>query len=227
MFAPIEKIVAWLRAGYPEGIPEGDYIPLVALLRRRMTDDEIAAVGERLERSGLLPADPTRVGAEILRVLDEVPSHDEIQRVIAQLSAGGWAVNTDEPRVPVLGPTVHLFLGPVGSGKTDLARQLAAAGAIRFNLGDWMARLVPDLAPGSDAYEHAAHGVRAFVWETADQVLSSGGDVVLDWNAWSRAERADAVARAGRSGAQVVLHELVPDQGEPASEAEGLRIVRS
>lgn len=116
----------------------------------------------------------------------------------------------------------------MGSGKTDLARQLAAAGAIRFNLGDWMpARLFPDLAPGSDAYEHAAHGVRAFVWETADQVLSSGRRRPGLEHAWSRAERADAVAHSSRSGAQVVLHELVPDQGEPASEAEGLRIVRS
>jgi Protein of unknown function (DUF3349) len=31
----LTKIVGFLRAGYPEGVPDGDYIPLVALLRRR------------------------------------------------------------------------------------------------------------------------------------------------------------------------------------------------
>ena len=28
----LKKIVDWLRAGYPDGVPQADYIPLVALL---------------------------------------------------------------------------------------------------------------------------------------------------------------------------------------------------
>ena len=28
----LTKIVGWLRAGYPEGVPEHDYLPLFALL---------------------------------------------------------------------------------------------------------------------------------------------------------------------------------------------------
>jgi hypothetical protein len=36
----LAKIVGFLRAGHPEGVPDGDYIPLVARLRRRL-----AAVG--------------------------------------------------------------------------------------------------------------------------------------------------------------------------------------
>ena len=32
MLAPIQRIVDWLRAGYPNGIPERDYVPLFALL---------------------------------------------------------------------------------------------------------------------------------------------------------------------------------------------------
>ena len=37
----LAKIVGFLRAGYPEGVPDGDYIPLVALLRRRLSDDDV------------------------------------------------------------------------------------------------------------------------------------------------------------------------------------------
>ncbi len=47
----LTKIVGFLRAGYPEGVPDGDYIPLVALLRRRLSDDEVVAVAtERVKR---------------------------------------------------------------------------------------------------------------------------------------------------------------------------------
>ena len=28
----LAKIVSWLRAGYPDGVPEHDYVPLIALL---------------------------------------------------------------------------------------------------------------------------------------------------------------------------------------------------
>ncbi len=38
----LESIVAWVRKGYPEGVPRQDYIPLLALLKRRMNDDELA-----------------------------------------------------------------------------------------------------------------------------------------------------------------------------------------
>ena len=37
----LTSIVAWLRAGYPDGVPQTDYIPLLALLSRRLTNDEV------------------------------------------------------------------------------------------------------------------------------------------------------------------------------------------
>ena len=48
----LAKIVGFLRAGYPEGVPDGDYIPLVALLRRRLSDDEVVAVATELISTG-------------------------------------------------------------------------------------------------------------------------------------------------------------------------------
>ena len=46
----LARIVDWLRAGYPDGVPGQDYIPLVALLGSQLTDDELAQdVANRLD----------------------------------------------------------------------------------------------------------------------------------------------------------------------------------
>ena len=34
MANPVGKVLDWLRAGYPDGVPPRDYFPLIALLRR-------------------------------------------------------------------------------------------------------------------------------------------------------------------------------------------------
>ena len=36
----LNKIVDWLRAGYPDGVPNVDYIPLFALLGSQLTETE-------------------------------------------------------------------------------------------------------------------------------------------------------------------------------------------
>ena len=46
----LNSIVGWLRAGYPYGVPESDYIPLLALLARRLTSEEVSAVATELGR---------------------------------------------------------------------------------------------------------------------------------------------------------------------------------
>lgn len=42
----LASIIEWLRAGYPEGVPEQDYVPLFALLKRRLSDDEVDQVAD-------------------------------------------------------------------------------------------------------------------------------------------------------------------------------------
>jgi hypothetical protein len=42
------RIVAWTNAGYPEGVLGPDRVPLMALLKRRLTDDEVKAVSQAL-----------------------------------------------------------------------------------------------------------------------------------------------------------------------------------
>ena len=84
----LEAIVGWLREGYPQGVPEQDYVPLLALLRRRLTDDEVAAVVAELTSSGEVPIGSVDIGTSIMRVTDAVPSEDDINRVREHLPAG-------------------------------------------------------------------------------------------------------------------------------------------
>ena len=229
---PIDRIVAWLRAGYPEGIPAHDSVPLMALLSRRMTDDEIDEVSASLASSGLVVPTESHVGAEMVRVMHELPSSEEIHRVARKLRAMGWSI--DDGEVPgqgepqLLCPTVHLFYGPAGSGKTRRSRQLADAGAIRFSRAQAMKRIHPELTRGMPGYADACANVEAVLWGIAKQVLASGGDVVLDWNARTRAIRRHIVEDAHELGAEVVVHNLAT-QGrrgsQPPSEDEGLRIM--
>lgn len=84
----VEAIVGWLREGYPQGVPAQDYVPLLALLRRRLTDDEVAAVVAELTASGQVPVDSADIGTSITKVTDALPSEDDIDRVREHLPAG-------------------------------------------------------------------------------------------------------------------------------------------
>ncbi len=90
---PVDRFINWVRAGYPNGVPEQDYVPLMALLRRRLTDDEVEDLGHELVRKGIIPADRIDVGAGILKRTQEVPSLEEMHRVGERLQSGGWPVD--------------------------------------------------------------------------------------------------------------------------------------
>ena len=90
------SVVSWLRAGYPEGVPESDYIPLLAVLARRLSNDEVHAVTHELIESGELPVDNIDIGTMITRVTDELPRESDVARVRERLSAHGWPLA--EPR---------------------------------------------------------------------------------------------------------------------------------
>ncbi|WP_216917381.1 DUF3349 domain-containing protein [Nocardia noduli] len=86
----LNAIIDWLRAGYPDGVPEADYIPLLALLRRRLSDEEVRALAAELAGTGDLPADSTDIQVMITKVTNEMPSEDDVARVRARLAARAW-----------------------------------------------------------------------------------------------------------------------------------------
>lgn len=88
-------VVDWLRAGYPEGVPERDYVPLLALLARRLTPEEVATVAAQLRDEGRLPVTSTDIGELIMGITDELPREEDVARVRAQLASAGWPL--DDP----------------------------------------------------------------------------------------------------------------------------------
>jgi Protein of unknown function (DUF3349) len=88
------RIVGFLRAGYPEGVPAHDYIPLLALLRRRLSDDEVIAVAtELIAGRGNMPVNGTDVRVAITKLTGEMPSAEDTERVKLRLAAVGQPVS--------------------------------------------------------------------------------------------------------------------------------------
>ena len=90
----LAKIVAWITAGYPEGVPGPDRVPLFALMRQRLTDDEVKAVTRELMDRGEF--DQVDIGVQITQLTAELPAPADIERVRARLAAKGWPL--DDPR---------------------------------------------------------------------------------------------------------------------------------
>jgi hypothetical protein len=83
----VARFVAFVRAGYPTGMPATGYVPLAALSRRRLCDDEITAITSELIMRRRWPISTADVGVEITRITNEVPSPDDIERVQRRLDA--------------------------------------------------------------------------------------------------------------------------------------------
>lgn len=95
LLARVSGIVTFLRAGYPAGLPGTGHVPLLALLRRRVTDDEVTAIISKLVVHRRRPIDDADVGVEITHVTDQMPAPDDIGRVQQRLAAAEWLGDRD------------------------------------------------------------------------------------------------------------------------------------
>ncbi|MBF6333726.1 DUF3349 domain-containing protein [Nocardia transvalensis] len=92
----LAKVLGWLKAGYPQGIPQSDYVALLAVLHRRLTEYEVQMIVEELvrERDGGERIAHEEIAEAIARVAKEQPGEDDIARVASRLAAGGWPLAT-------------------------------------------------------------------------------------------------------------------------------------
>ncbi len=95
----LTSVVGWLRAGYPDGVPESDYIPLVAVLARRLTPEEVQAVADALASAGDAPIGNIDIGMVITKVTNELPREADVDRVRSRLAHGGWPLADPRPAV--------------------------------------------------------------------------------------------------------------------------------
>ena len=79
-------MLGWLHDGYPEGVPPKDYFPLLALLKRSLTEEEVIKAAQSILKS----TDSDEVTEAAIRtavqaVIDKEPNPEEIHQV-----ASGW-----------------------------------------------------------------------------------------------------------------------------------------
>ena len=90
------RVVEWLRAGYPGGIPGPDRVPLLSLLRNTpLSEDELREVVREVAAHESA-AEPGHAidHDEIEQFIEGVAHHpgnpEDIQRVAVKLAAAGW-----------------------------------------------------------------------------------------------------------------------------------------
>ncbi|BBX57304.1 hypothetical protein MSHO_26490 [Mycobacterium shottsii] len=87
----LTSIVSWLSAGYPDGVPPTDSFALLALLCRRLSNEDVTTVATELMRRGEF--DQIDIGVAITQITDDLPSPEDIERVRARLAATGWPLD--------------------------------------------------------------------------------------------------------------------------------------
>jgi hypothetical protein len=96
----LSRTVEWLRAGYPAGVPRQDYVALLGLLRRKLTDVEVRKIAQDLADQSILNDQPVSVQdiEEMINgtVLQDASAED-VARVSSHLAAGGWPL-VDPPQ---------------------------------------------------------------------------------------------------------------------------------
>ena len=88
----VGRALEWLRAGYPSGVPQQDYVVLLGLLRRKLTDFEVHQIVQELADMHEQGTQITTEDVEKLindATLDQAAPGD-VARVSARLAAGGW-----------------------------------------------------------------------------------------------------------------------------------------
>lgn len=87
---PVERILGWLRGGYPDGVPEHDYVALFGILHRSLTTVEVEDLAQRLREAGGSDVTEERIRDAIRDLALEEPKEQDVRRVASRLAQGGW-----------------------------------------------------------------------------------------------------------------------------------------
>ncbi|KMO75995.1 DUF3349 domain-containing protein [Mycolicibacterium obuense] len=85
------SILTWLHDGYPQGVPQKDYFPLLALLSRTLTEEEVVRAAQTvLKGSDSDEVTEQEIRAAIHVVTDKEPNPEEMHQVASRLASVGW-----------------------------------------------------------------------------------------------------------------------------------------
>jgi predicted kinase len=106
-----------------------------------------------------------------------------------------------------IAPTLHFMCGKAGAGKTTIATGLAQEhAAILISEDVWLMRLFGDQMKTFDDYIHFSRKLKTVVGPLTTQLLKSGNNVVLDFQANTKAGRRFFRSVFEQADAAHVLH---------------------
>ena len=86
----LDNVLNWLRAGYPQGVPPTDYYPVLALLTRTLSEDEVVQTARAVLLQGDEPVTVDQIQEAIRQVAEKEPTDEEMRQVAARLASVGW-----------------------------------------------------------------------------------------------------------------------------------------
>ena len=87
-----DSVLNWLHEGYPEGVPAKDYFPLLALLKRSLTEEEVVKAAQTVLRQADCdtPVTDEQIERAIRDVTEKEPNPEELHQVASRLASVGW-----------------------------------------------------------------------------------------------------------------------------------------
>ena len=87
----LDNVLSWLHDGYPEGVPPRDYFPLLALLKRSLTEEEVVKAAQTvLKGTNSDTVTEAEIRAAVHAVTAAEPNPEELHHVASRLASVGW-----------------------------------------------------------------------------------------------------------------------------------------
>ena len=97
--SPVAKMLNWLKAGYPQGIPQHDFPSVLMVLQRNLTEVEIESIADDLALKSVSndsePVTADDIRAMVREHVFQTATPQDLRRVSALLAHGGWPLATD------------------------------------------------------------------------------------------------------------------------------------
>ena len=92
----LDNVLGWLHEGYPEGVPPKDYFPLLALLKRSLTEEEVVQAAQSILKKSAYSDTVTEdeIRKAIQEVTEKEPNPEEIHQVASRLASVGWPLGS-------------------------------------------------------------------------------------------------------------------------------------
>lgn len=90
-----ESVLNWLHAGYPQGVPPKDYIPVLALLKRSLSEEEVVKAAQAVlkQADSDTPVTDQQIEEAIHKVTEKAPNPEEMHQVASRLASVGWPLS--------------------------------------------------------------------------------------------------------------------------------------